>query len=174
MRLSVWKKKYKPQIRLRYATPKGLGRGAPHYATNNHELGKWPPSCSAGDFAIDDELMLLASRERHPCIRSDSAILAEFPTLKWNGPYRAAKYLFIRISRGLEWKTIRRCDCSSRTGTFRLIIDLLRDIQISIQGYVDTIEGLYGSKEINSAQRLPGRRRGDKNFEALKKAIGNA
>ena len=120
---------------------------------------------------IDHELMLLASRERRPCIRSDSAILAEFPTLNWDGPYRAARfYLYGFLWFGMEDSTALRVRSNRNIQT---IIDLLRDIQISIRVYVDTIEGLYDPKRWCRAETSR-KTAWDKNFEALKKAIGNA
>jgi hypothetical protein len=47
---------------------------------------------------IDDELMRLARRQRSPVIRSDSAILDEFPTLNWDGPYRAVRFFLFDFS----------------------------------------------------------------------------
>jgi hypothetical protein len=54
------------------------------------------------------------------------------------------------------------------------MIDLLRDIQISIHVYVDTIEGLYDSKRLKFRAETSRKTAWEKNFEALKKAIGNA
>jgi hypothetical protein len=47
---------------------------------------------------IDDELTILARRKRRPFIRSDPVILAEFPTLNWDGPYRATRYYLFGFS----------------------------------------------------------------------------
>jgi hypothetical protein len=41
---------------------------------------------------IDKDLMSLVSRKRGPVIRSDSAIVAEFTSLDWDGPYRAVRF----------------------------------------------------------------------------------
>lgn len=114
---------------------------------------------------IDDELMRLASRKRHPCIRSDLAILAEFPMLKWNGPYLAAKFfLYGYLVTGMvDPASIVRVIRSIQTD-----IDLLRDIQKSIQGYVDKTEGT------DLTTLLYYQNTGDINYAALKKAIGNA
>ena len=54
------------------------------------------------------------------------------------------------------------------------MIDLLRDIQISIHVYVDTIEGLYDLKRLKFRAETSRKTAWGKNFEALKKAIGNA
>jgi hypothetical protein len=47
---------------------------------------------------IDDELMLLAGGNRRLGLRSRSVILTEFPTLNWDGPYRAARYYLYEFS----------------------------------------------------------------------------
>jgi hypothetical protein len=50
----------------------------------------------------------------------------------------------------------------------KAMIKLLRDIQTSIDVYVDAIEERYGPKELKSGQEWY------RNFDALKKAIRNA
>jgi hypothetical protein len=125
---------------------------------------------------IDDELMLLADENRRLGLRSRSAILAEFPTLNWDGPYRAVRYYLYRFSTfGIHDDYTE--DHRNRMKEIKADIHLLSDIQISICLYVDKIENLYPtlsfertlSFEKNSRQMA-----WYENFIALKGAIGNA
>jgi hypothetical protein len=98
------------------------------------------PPPSQWRLLIDEELMLLVSRKRGPVIRSDSAIVAEFPSLDWDGPYRAVRFFLFDF-----WLLRGRWD--SGTARRRKIlkqaeahIDLLGDIRNSIRTYLDEIE----------------------------------
>jgi hypothetical protein len=90
---------------------------------------------------IDEELRGLACRKHSPIVRSNSVILAEFPTLDWDGPYRAMRYFlwhfsaftFINIL-PLQTKLLNE----SKTQ-----VHLLRDIQKLIHSYVTKMEQSY-------------------------------
>jgi hypothetical protein len=83
---------------------------------------------------IDDELMHLARRQRRPVIRSDSAILAEFPALNWDGPYRAVRFFLFDFP-------IRRLDDAApkkrEIEAAETHLNLIRDIRESIRVYMD-------------------------------------
>jgi hypothetical protein len=97
-----------------------------------------PPAQSR--LPIDDELMLLARRKRRPVIRSDSAILAEFLSLDWDGPYRAARFfLFYFYILRHDWDS----DSAYRRKVFKqaeVHIDLLSDIRKFMRIYLDEIK----------------------------------
>jgi hypothetical protein len=97
-----------------------------------------PPAQSR--LPVDDELMLLARRKRRPIIRSDTAILAEFPSVDWDGPYRAARlFLFYFYILRQGWDS----DSAYRRNVFRQAeahIDLLSDIRKSMRIYLDEIK----------------------------------
>jgi hypothetical protein len=89
---------------------------------------------------VDDELMRLARRERRPVIRSDSAILAEFPTLNWDGPYCAVRFFLFHFS-------IRRPDDRAPKKYMREAtethLNLFRGIHESIRAYMDRENKLF-------------------------------
>ena len=121
---------------------------------------------------IDDELMLLAGENCRLGLRSRSVILSEFPTLNWDGPYRAARYYLYEFSMIGIYDDDTKYQ-RNRIKNNKAYIDLLSDIQISIRRYVEKIENLYlkgtPSFEQNSREMA-----WYENFLALKKAIGNA
>ena len=84
--------------------------------------------------------MLLVSRKRRPVIRSDSAIVAEFPSLDWDGPFRAVRFFLFAF-----W--LDRRDWESRLAQKRKTlkqaeahIALLSDVRKSVRTYLDEIE----------------------------------
>lgn len=114
--------------------------------------------------SIDEVLTSLARRKRRPFIRSESAILAEFPTLDWDGPYRAARYyLFHFLMFGMDDTTKSHMREMRRA---KADIKLLCDIQEFIHVYVDR-----NKKLANLGREYPELYR---NFDGLKKAIRNA
>jgi hypothetical protein len=121
---------------------------------------------------IDDVLTILVRRKHRPFIRSDTVILAEFPTLNWDGPYRTARYyLHGFLMFGMHDQTIFH---TQRMRITKAMIKLLRDIQISIHVYVDTNEEVNDLKTLQSDARTAEERAWHRNFDALKKAIRNA
>jgi hypothetical protein len=129
------------------------------------------PPPSQWRLPIDDELIRLASRGHRPCIRSDLEILSEFPTLKWNGPYRAARfYLYGFLWFGMKDNTALHVRSNRNT---QRTVDLLRHIQESIHAYVDAIEG-HNRKRLKFPTATSQETAWDKNFEALKSAVANA
>jgi hypothetical protein len=135
----------------------------------------WPngPPPPRWRLSIDDEIINMARGKRQPCIRSDPTILAEFPTLHWDGPYRAVRfYLFGFMMFGMH----DNMATPNRRRAAKAVIALLRDIKLSIHAYVDVMETVYeatknktASQKINKGQYL-----WYENFNALKKALGNA
>jgi hypothetical protein len=121
---------------------------------------------------IDDELMLLADENRRPGLRSPSAILAEFPALKWDGPHRAARYYLYDFSTSGIYDDDTEYQ-RNRIKTNKAHIDLLNDIRICIRRYVEKIEKLY-LKATPSFEQNSREMAWYENFLALKKAIGNA
>jgi hypothetical protein len=116
--------------------------------------------------------MLLAGENRRPGLRSPSAILVEFPALKWDGPHRAARYYLYNFS------TVGIYDDDTeyqrnRIKSTKAHIDLLNDIRISIRRYVEKIEEFY-LKGTPSFQQNSREMAWYENFVALKEAIGNA
>jgi hypothetical protein len=103
------------------------------------DWGNGPPP-TKWRLPIDDELLCLARRERRPVIRSDSAILAEFPTLNWDGPYRAVRFFLFDFS-------IRRPDDPAPKKHMREAteahLNLFRDIRESIRAYMDRENKLF-------------------------------
>jgi hypothetical protein len=97
------------------------------------DWGNGPPP-TKWRLPIDDELMRLARRQRRPVIRSDSAILAEFPMLNWDGPCRAVRFFLFDFS-------IRRPDDPAPKKHMREAtethLNLFRDIHESIRAYRD-------------------------------------
>jgi hypothetical protein len=121
---------------------------------------------------IDNELMLLADEKHRPSLRSPSAILVEYPMLKWDGPYRSARYYLYEFSTfGIydDDTEYRR----NRIRNNKAYIHLLSDIQISIRLYVEKIENLY-LKGTPSFEKNSREMAWYENFLALKKAIGSA
>jgi hypothetical protein len=118
---------------------------------------------------IDDELRLLADENRRPGLRSPSAILVEFPTLNWDGPYRAARYYLYDFSTGGIYDDDTECQ-RNWIKTNKAHIDLLSDVQISLRRYVEKID-LKGTPSFEQNSRWIA---WYENFLALKKAIGNA
>jgi hypothetical protein len=116
---------------------------------------KGPPP-SQWRLPIDEELMLLVSRKRRPVIRSESAIVAEFPSLDWDGPYRAVRFFLFDF-----W--LRRRDWDTSLAQKRKIlkqaeahVDLLSDVRKSIRTYLDEIENghVYLFFSTKKGQRL--------------------
>jgi hypothetical protein len=121
---------------------------------------------------VDDELMLLARRRRSPCIRSDSTILAEFPTLDWDGPYRATRYFFYHFYAftfinllPLRRKLVEESEAN---------VQLLRNIQESIRVYVKKME--QPPRQAHSLLLYALWQHADwlKNLQVLRMTIGNA
>jgi hypothetical protein len=105
---------------------------------------------------IDDELMLLAGENRRLGLRSCSVILTEFPTLNWDGPYRAARYYLYHFSRVEIYDDDTEYQ-RNRIENNKAYIDLLGDIQISIRRYVEKIEDLYLKGTPSPLNRIRGR-----------------
>jgi hypothetical protein len=124
---------------------------------------------------IDDEIIInIARGKRQPCIRSDPTILAEFPTLHWDGPYRAVRfYLFGFLMFGMHDNMATR---NRRISATKAVIDLLRDIKLSIDVYVEVMEDVYEVTKNKTAWQKINKRQDVwyKNFSALKKALSNA
>jgi hypothetical protein len=98
------------------------------------ENGPPPPKLR---LPIDEELMLLAGRRRSPAVRSDSAILAEFPGLNWDGPYRASRLFLFAFSisfRMDEAAYLRKIIREIKTHS-----NLLSEIRKSICAYIDEV-----------------------------------
>jgi hypothetical protein len=102
--------------------------------------GRPPSQCR---LPIDSELMLLVSRRRKPVIRDDSAIVAEFPSLEWDGPYRAVRFFLFEYflnKQGLDTGSERRRKILQQAEAH---MDLLSDAGKSIDTYLDDTEGEY-------------------------------
>jgi hypothetical protein len=116
---------------------------------------------------IDEELMRLAGRQRSPAIRSDSAILTEFPTLNWDGPYRATRFLLycFCVFRGTRDYAIPRHILQEA----KTHINLLRDIRKSVRVYVDKSDELFPLRNTLVAMDEPSREKEwQENFLLLK------
>ena len=113
--------------------------------------------------------MLLAGENCRLSLRSRSVILTEFPTLNWDGPYRAARYYLYEFSASGIYDDDTEYQ-RNKIKTNKAYIDLLSDIQISIRRYVEKID-LKGTPSFEQNSRWIA---WYENFLALKKAIGNA
>ena len=113
--------------------PRGFAAASRFTPPTMMDWGNGPPP-TQWRLPIDDELMRLARRQRRPVIRSDSTILAEFPTLNWDGPYRAVRFFLFDFS-------IRRPDDPAPKKRMREVteahLNLFRDICKSIRAYMD-------------------------------------
>jgi hypothetical protein len=127
-----------------------------------------PPQLS---LPVDDELTRLVHRRRSPRIRTDSAILAEFPALNWDGPYRAARLFlfFFSISvRMDETAYLRKIAKETKAH-----IDLLNDIRKSIRAYTDEIDRPFAQRNLFSLAGPSQLKEWNKNSLALRTAISN-
>jgi hypothetical protein len=118
---------------------------------------------------IDDEILRLADENLRQGRRSRSAILAEFPALNWDGPYRAARYYLYEFATVGIWDD----DLEAQRNTIKnhkAYIHLLGDIQKSIRLYVEKVD-LKGTFSFDNNSREMA---WYENFVALKRAIGNA
>ena len=127
-----------------------------------------PPQLS---LPVDDELTRLVHRRRSPRIRSDSAILAEFPALNWDGPYRAARLFlfFFSISvRMDETAYLRKIAKETKAH-----IELLNDIRKSIRAYTDEIDRPFAQQNLFSLAGPSQLKEWNKNSLSLRTAISN-
>jgi hypothetical protein len=110
------------------------------------------PPLSQWRLPIDEELTRLVRRKRGPVIRNDSAVVAEFPSLNWDGPYRAIRYFLYHFG---TFAPMHLLDITKivikKTGTQ---INLLNDIRKSIQAYLDELEKPYSLVLLDIAEPL--------------------
>lgn len=94
------------------------------------------PPPSRWRLPIDEELTRLVRRTRAPAIRSDSAIVAEFPSLTWDGPYRAVRYVLFDLYRKSEGMDSHIALLRKILKQTEAHIVLLSDVSESIRTYI--------------------------------------
>jgi hypothetical protein len=129
---------------------------------NGHPPSQW-------SLPVDDELTLLVHRRRSPRIRSDSVVLAEFPSLDWDGPYRAVRLFLFAFS--ISCRMDESAYLKKIVKETEAHLNLLGDIRKSTRAYID--ESQFAQRNLFSLGGSSRLKEWVKSFDSLRMAITN-